>query len=90
MTHFLKITEEHFINVLKGIKTFEIRKNDRDYKIGDELVLRLWKKEKYTGDNITVKITYILKDAFKYGLIPEYAIISFSEIQYEVKHYIDY
>ena len=85
MTHYLKITEEHFRNVLKGIKTFEIRKNDRDFQVGDSLVLRLYKNYKYTGDNITVKITYILKDAFKYGLIPEYAILSFTEIQYEVK-----
>lgn len=86
MTHYLKITEEHFHNVLKGIKTFEIRQNDRDFQVGDSLVLRLYKNYKYTGDNITVKITYILKDAFKYGLIPDYAILSFTEIEYEVKH----
>lgn len=33
----LKIYPSYFRDVLSGDKTFEIRKNDRDYEIGDLL-----------------------------------------------------
>lgn len=31
----LKIYPEFFDEVFKGYKTFEVRKNDRDFKVGD-------------------------------------------------------
>lgn len=37
--HDLKIHPEHFKPVWCGEKTFEIRFNDRDYKVGDLLDL---------------------------------------------------
>lgn len=37
--HHLKIEQQYFIDIINQLKTFEIRKNDRDYKVGD--VLRL-------------------------------------------------
>lgn len=37
--HKLKLFPEYFDAVANGIKTFEIRKNDRDYKVGDTLHL---------------------------------------------------
>lgn len=33
--HELKIKHEYLIEVVMGRKTFELRKNDRDYQIGD-------------------------------------------------------
>lgn len=33
--HELKIKHEYLIEVATGKKTFELRKNDRDYKVGD-------------------------------------------------------
>ena len=38
-THNLKTWSCYFIEVLAGNKTFELRKNDRDYKVGDTLNL---------------------------------------------------
>jgi len=38
--HFLKTWAEYFEAVKSGNKTFEVRVNDRDFKVGDILVLR--------------------------------------------------
>lgn len=38
-THKIKIDRCFFENVLSGRKRFEIRKNDRDYQVGDWLHL---------------------------------------------------
>jgi len=38
--HDLKITREYFDEVISGNKTFEIRKNDREFMRGDVLLLR--------------------------------------------------
>jgi len=37
--HKLKLHPNYFDAVANGIKTFEIRKDDRDYKVGDTLHL---------------------------------------------------
>lgn len=41
-THDLKLNDKYFNAVKNGIKTFEIRNNDRGYQVGDILVLHLW------------------------------------------------
>ncbi|HFL2424881.1 TPA: DUF3850 domain-containing protein [Clostridioides difficile] len=61
MVHELKIDHEFFIPILENIKTFEIRKNDRNYKKGDIIILKELNEDKasFTGRYIKVKITYI-------------------------------
>lgn len=39
MIHQLKIESAFFEDVISGKKTFEIRKNDRDFMVGDFLAL---------------------------------------------------
>ncbi|MNW38087.1 hypothetical protein D3C74_151460 [compost metagenome] len=60
--HELKILPEYFQAVWDGSKTFEVRKNDRDYKVGDMLVLLEWDPDKneWTGSGICKRVTYIL------------------------------
>lgn len=60
MIHELKTLPEYFEAVRKGDKTFELRKNDRDFKVGDHLALNEWDGEKYTGRALLAKITYML------------------------------
>lgn len=41
--HELKCWPESFEAIATGVKTFEIRKDDRGYRVGDYLLLREWK-----------------------------------------------
>ena len=75
--HLLKITPEYFLAVDSGQKNFELRENDRDYKVGDMLVLREWKNSVFTGHELMFEISYILKDAPEYGLKHGYVILGF-------------
>jgi hypothetical protein len=42
VNHYLKIWPEPFAAILDGRKRFEVRKDDRGYKVGDVLHLREW------------------------------------------------
>ena len=80
-THELKILPQYFQSVWNGTKTFELRKDDRDYQRGDILVLREWDSGSYTGSAVCVKVTYILQDAEKYGLQDGYIIMGILHIE---------
>lgn len=75
--HELKILPKYFWSVMSGTKNFELRKNDRPYRVGDELLLREYDEGKYTGNRVRRKIRYILKDCPEYGLAPGYCILGF-------------
>ena len=61
--HDLKSWPEFFGPVLEGRKTFELRKNDRNFKVGDILWLREWEPltAKYSGREIRKRITYMME-----------------------------
>jgi hypothetical protein len=65
-THELKSWPEFFDPVFKGEKTFELRRNDRDYRPGDLLILREWEPReggKYSGRAFHALVTYVLTGA---------------------------
>lgn len=64
MTHVLKIRPEYFKEVLKGNKRAEVRKMDREYSVGDKLILQEFDSNTatYTGREIAANITHILTD----------------------------
>lgn len=88
MTHTLNTDHEVFDATTKGLKTYEIRKDDRGYKVGDEL----WLKEtvatgaemadgaplEYTGRVMAVEVTHILRGPI-YGLVDGWVIMSICE-----------
>jgi len=59
--HELKTWPEYFTAVASGEKTFEIRKNDRNFQVGDRIKLVEYDPEKYehTGRYMCADITYI-------------------------------
>lgn len=61
ITHELKIYPEFFSAVCTGVKRAELRKNDRDYRVGDTLHLMETPRGSChrTGEFINVKITHI-------------------------------
>ena len=58
-THELKTVSPYFGDVVSGVKTFEIRNNDRGFEEGDTLVLREWHDGAYTGREHRVTVTYL-------------------------------
>lgn len=78
--HELKIWPQFFNDVESERKTFEIRKNDRDYQAGDTLHLREWHPgtREYTGRELRRHITHVLDDeeGYPFGLQEGYAILS--------------
>jgi len=69
--HLIKISPEHYNNVLAGTKTFEIRENDRAYQKGDLVTLhyfpREWSSCKMTVDGIKCDDDTRLPLAFRIG-----------------------
>lgn len=60
--HKLKTWPEFFDAVKSGEKTFEVRKNDRHFQVGDWLCLMKFDPDKniFLGDTVTLKVLYIL------------------------------
>lgn len=71
--HILKCDKKPFYLMRTGIKTAEFRKNDRDFKVGDILVLMEWDGITYTGSNVSFVITH-MQDG--YGIPEGYVMIS--------------
>ena len=81
MSHELKVYPQFFKALWAGVKTFEIRKNDRKFELNDEICLQEFVpttqaiEEFYTGREINGFITYITDFEQKKG----YVVFGFSE-----------
>ena len=72
----LKILPYYFTEVCAGRKRAELRKDDRHFEVGDNLMLQEWDGKKYTGRRIIVRVTHILRNAPEYGLQDGFCILS--------------
>ncbi len=73
----LKIDPAYIKAVAAGVKTFEIRYNDRWYEVGDILELAAWtSQEDYTDDEVCVRVTYVLSSEDFPGLSPGYVALA--------------
>ena len=78
--HDLKVWKPYLDHIINGKKTFEYRKNDRGFHVGDYLILREQDPdiEEYTGYMQVMKVTYIIRDKEappKFGVPKGYCII---------------
>lgn len=79
--HKLKTIQPYFDEVWYQNKTFEVRKNDRDFQVDDVVILREYDpvKDEFLGREVIANITYILKD---YEFInPDYVVLAINITQ---------
>jgi len=76
--HELKIWPEYFDPLLKGEKMFEIRKNDRNFKVGDRIMFREYDPDdgSYTGRYCFRTITYIMDEENPFIHLKDMVILS--------------
>ena len=61
--HELKCRTEYYIDVRRGVKTFELRLDDRNYAVGDLLILREWGPDAgYTGYVTCAVVTCLVRN----------------------------
>lgn len=79
-THHLKTWPEYFQAVRAGAKTFEARKDDRDFRVGDTLVLHEYvpRLYEYTGEVETRVVSYVLRGTEH--VVPGGCILGFSNV----------
>lgn len=73
--HDLKILPAYFEEVNAGIKNFEVRKNDRNFRAGDWLLLQEYDGKQYTGRTIRKRVQYVYAGTGEYGLAEGYCIL---------------
>jgi len=79
MIHELKCDPKYFRRVYEGQKMFEVRKNDRDYQVGDTIRLMEYDrgKQEYSEREILLKITYVLTSVdYPDGIKDGYCVLS--------------
>lgn len=90
MIHELKVWPEFFDAIMRGDKPFEIRKDDRNFSVGDILLLREYIPENYYGNGkpawysnmkTTREITYILQGG-KFGINEGYVVMGLKRGEY--------
>jgi hypothetical protein len=73
--HDLKIESPYFQSVVDGIKTAEIRCNDRDFRVGDQLHLRECQSDVATGRCVDVIVTHVVHGPI-HGIEQGYVLLS--------------
>jgi hypothetical protein len=82
-THILKLNEQFCEQVNCGIKTFEIRNNDRNFHVGDQIRFHAVHNGKEYPNRINVSkylITYVLSG---WGLQPGYVALGIKKMKLE-------
>ncbi len=75
--HELKLQQPFFDDVYYNRKKFEVRKNDRNYKVGDRLKLTEFPSE--NPRYVLKDIEYILEGG-QYGIEKDYVVLGLKEI----------
>lgn len=79
-THELQVWPACFAAVAAGNKPFDVRENDRNFQVGDQLLLREFEPEteQYTGQTIPRWISYVLQGGV-FGIQDRWCVLGFSD-----------
>jgi hypothetical protein len=79
--HNLKTWPEYFKEVRSKAKTFEVRENDRGFKVGDLLVLHEYapQSKSYTGEAEIRAVSYLLEGG-EFGISEGFCVMGLQEI----------
>ena len=79
--HVLKTIQPFFDDVLTGRKTFELRRTDRDFHVGDLLLLRDYDAihETFSGRTVTRRVSYVMPLGFWVDGASDYVVMGLSE-----------
>jgi hypothetical protein len=82
--HHLKTVDVYFTYIAKGDKTFEVRKNDRDFQVGDILHLIETQDRGVAGYTVTgrehwCQVSYILHGG-NFGIAEGFCVMAIKEI----------
>lgn len=76
LSHELKCRPECFEPIVRGVKKFDLRFGDRDFRAGDSVYLREWDPDRgYTGRGAGKTISYVLRGPV-FGLRVGWVILS--------------
>ncbi len=81
MTHHLKCLSQQWPYYKSGLKTGSLRKNDRQFAVGDICILQLWDNDHFVLNEMAVKkISHIVHD-YEFKELPDgYCLLSFKEV----------
>ena len=80
-THKLKLQQPFFDDVYYNRKEFEVRKNDRNYKVGDRLLLVEFPTENKKYKYVQKDIKYILEGG-QFGIEEGYVVFGLKEVPF--------
>lgn len=73
--HKLKIKEEYYDAIRRGVKRFELRKNDREFEVGDLITFQIVDEGSIYSSLLVFQIVYILEGVPEYGLSEGHCIL---------------
>lgn len=74
--HTLKTWPFYFEDILSGAKKFEIRNDDRNFQLGDQLTLVEWDRERdqATGRRLEAYVTYKVNGG-QFGIQSDFCVL---------------
>lgn len=80
MIHELKCAPDQWPYYRSGLKNSSLRNNDRNFAVGDILILKLYKDERFVPNELVCrKITHIVYD-YEFSKMPKgYCLLSLKE-----------
>lgn len=86
-THDLKTLPSYYAAIIDGSKTFEVRENDRDFAVGDKLILSEFEPSDSLGGGIFTDrethclVTYVMHGG-RFGIAPNTVVMGIKVVEH--------